>query len=419
MRQFILIFTALAIVAASAAISCTGTTTGPHSVLELPAGEGNSRNSEGDFIILKGGDILFAYSKFLSGKGDDHDRCVIAARVSADKGETWSEEDRVIATNEAEPEGNVMSVSLLRLKDGRIALFYLQKVHGDTEAIATKVMMKTSSDEGETWSEETDCTAGMTLGYRVVNNARAIRLDSGRILLPVAWHRFHGDGDYDMDGDAELYGLWSDDEGKTWNRGEGFYIDEAANPDGSGVTGIQVPGCKENQLCELAKSGGDEASKAMPGKRVVTQEPGVIELSDGSVLMYIRADTGYQWYATSCDGGETWGCLRPAPFTGPLSPATMRRLADGRLLLIWNDHEGREDLGRARTPLALATSTDEGLSWPAKKILEGSYDPENRTHYHYCYTAALELKDRILLAYCAEDNLKHLRITSVPLNWLP
>lgn len=413
MRHIGSFFAALTISAAFALVSCTSTPTEPHSVLELPAGEGNSRNSEGDFIILKGGDILFAYSKFLSGKGDDHDRCVIAARVSKDKGETWSSEDRIIATNEVEPEGNVMSVSLLRLNDGRIALFYLQKIAGDTETIATRVMMKTSSDEGQTWSEETDCTAGMPLGYRVVNNARIIRLKSGRVLIPVAWHRFHGTGDYDMDNDAELYCIWSDDDCATWQRGKGYYIDEM-----EGKVGKYVPGCKENQLCKLAKASDED--KAPAGKRVITQEPGIIELNDGSVLMYIRANTGYQWYASSRDGGETWEDLRPAPYVGPLSPATMRRLADGRLLLIWNDHEGREEeLGRARTPLTLAISTDEGQSWPARKILEGSYDPENRTHYHYCYTATLELKDRILLAYCAEDNLKHLRITSVPLNWLP
>lgn len=396
----------IAIAFALAAAACTPAE--PHSVLELPASEGNSRNSEGDFLILEGGRILFAYSRFLSGKGADHDRCVIAARVSDDKGETWSTEDRILATNEVEPDGNVMSVSLLRLKDGRIALFYLQKIAGDTEKLATRVMMKTSADEGETWSEEKDCTSGMPLGYRVVNNARVTRLSSGRVLIPVAWHRFHGTGSYDMDADAELYGLWSDDDCETWQRGEGFYIDEA------GGTGMMVAGTRENQLCNL-----DPEQNGNSARRVQTQEPGVIELKDGSVLMYIRADTGYQWYATSRDGGNTWTDVRPAPYEGPLSPATMRRLADGRLLLIWNDHEGRGDLGQARTPLALATSTDEGASWPSRKLLEDSFDPDSRTRYHYCYAAALELRDRLLLAYCAEDNLRHLRITSVPLKWLP
>ena len=237
------------------------------------------------------------------------------------------------------------------------------------------------TDEGKTWSGETDCTAGMELGYRVVNNARVIRLQSGRVLIPVAWHR-----------------------------SEGFYIDETGEK-----AGVMVEGCKENQLCRLKAAG------ALPEghRRVVTQEPGVIQLADGSVMMYIRADTGYQWYAISHDDGTCWSEVKAAPFEGPLSPATMMRLADGRLLLVWNDHEGRGDLGSARTPLTVAISEDEGASWPARKILEGSYDPEAVRHFHYCYTAALELNDRLLLAYCAEDNLQHLRITSVPLKWLP
>lgn len=35
----------------------------PHSVLELAHSEGNCRNSEGDFIRLSDGRLLFAYSK--------------------------------------------------------------------------------------------------------------------------------------------------------------------------------------------------------------------------------------------------------------------------------------------------------------------------------------------------------------------
>lgn len=243
------------------AVSCAAPE--PHSVLELPPCEGNSRNSEGAFLPLNDGSILFAYSKFTGGRGDDHDRCVIAARRSSDKGETWTSEDEIIAVNEVEPEGNVMSVSLLRLQDGNVALFYLQKIAGDGEAVATRVMMKTSADEGKTWSGETDCTAGMELGYRVVNNARVIRLQSGRVLIPVAWHRFHGTGDYDMDGDAELYTIWSDDDCKTWHRSEGFYIDETGEK-----AGVMVEGCKENQLCRLKAAG------ALPEghRRVVTQD---------------------------------------------------------------------------------------------------------------------------------------------------
>ncbi len=95
-------------------------------VLELPAGPGNPRNSEGSFVALKDGRILFAYSRY-RGAMDwaDHATADIAARTSADGGRTWSQDDRIIVPNEGRL--NVMSASLLRLADGRVALFYLRK----------------------------------------------------------------------------------------------------------------------------------------------------------------------------------------------------------------------------------------------------------------------------------------------------
>ena len=46
----------------------------------LPPGKGNPRNSEGDFIQLKDGRIMFVYSHF-SGGGSDHAAGHLAARV--------------------------------------------------------------------------------------------------------------------------------------------------------------------------------------------------------------------------------------------------------------------------------------------------------------------------------------------------
>ena len=97
-------------------------TVGKEIVLRLePTGE-NPRNSEGDFIQLENGRILFIYTKFTGGSGD-HAGAHLVSRFSDDKGRTWSKEDVEVVANEGSM--NVMSVSLLRLADGRIALFYL------------------------------------------------------------------------------------------------------------------------------------------------------------------------------------------------------------------------------------------------------------------------------------------------------
>ena len=69
----------------------------PKLVLRLGTDAENCRNSEGDFILLRNGDILFAYSKYLKGRGDDHDMALIAARRSFDGGEHWTTNDVVLA----------------------------------------------------------------------------------------------------------------------------------------------------------------------------------------------------------------------------------------------------------------------------------------------------------------------------------
>ena len=97
---------------------------GPVLTLDLPPKADNPRNTEGSFVGLKDGCLLYAYSKFTGGSSD-HATAHIAARYSADGGFTWSAEDVVLAANDAGM--NVMSVSFLRLRSGEIALFTVRK----------------------------------------------------------------------------------------------------------------------------------------------------------------------------------------------------------------------------------------------------------------------------------------------------
>ena len=94
-------------------------------VLQLDPSPTNGRNSEATFITLKNGRILLVWSKFDTGNHSDFGSCVIAARHSDDEGKTWSSRDEVLVGKEGG--SNMMSPSLLRLKDGRIALLTLKK----------------------------------------------------------------------------------------------------------------------------------------------------------------------------------------------------------------------------------------------------------------------------------------------------
>ena len=66
---------------------------------------------------------------------------------------------------------NVMSVSLLRLQNGEIALFYLRK--NSTEDCIP--MMRISKDEARTWSDPIPCITDRK-GYFVLNNDRVVQL---------------------------------------------------------------------------------------------------------------------------------------------------------------------------------------------------------------------------------------------------
>src|SRR5881394_1216716 len=150
----------------------------------LAPGNNNPRNSEGDFMPLNNGILMFVYSRFTGGSGDDG-RADLAAIYSGDGGKSWSLRYEPVLEHEGKQ--NVMSVSLLRLGESEIALFYLRK---NSEADCVP-MMRLSTDEGRTWNDPVACVVDD--GYYVLNNDRALRLKSGRLLLPLARHARNGE----------------------------------------------------------------------------------------------------------------------------------------------------------------------------------------------------------------------------------
>lgn len=345
----------------------------PHVVLVLAPGPGNPRNSEGDFIELRDGRLMFAYSRFVGGRGD-HDRAVIAARYSADGGKTWTDSDRILVSDEGQ--WNVMSVSLLRLRDGRIALFYLRK----NSLTDCRPVVRFSQDEGSSWSEPRLCIDDM--GYYVLNNDRARLLSSERLILPVALHNKPDYSQPDWNGQIMCY--LSDDQGISWRRSRSIL------------------------------TASDES-----GKRLTAQEPGVVELKDGRLMMFVRSNAGCQLLSYSHDGGETWTPLVRSSIISPLSPASIERIPQtGDLLLVWNDHSNiPAELAGKRTPFHVAISKDDGTTWEASKMIAG--DP----HGWYCYTAITFVGDYVLLGHCAGDRrttggLGETHVTRFPVKWL-
>ncbi len=365
-----------------------------NTVFQLDPTAQNARNSEGAFLTLNDGRILYAWSKFTSERSHDNEPSIIASHISSDGGHTWPDEERILARPERGAH-NLMSVSLLRLQNDRILLLYASKTHLATGNVRCIPCVRFSDDEGETWSDEKEVTASSD--YHVVNNDRLIQLKDGTLIVPVALHRRRLASSGEANGvlgfsyAALIFFFISRDGGETWLESENSFY--RCFPGGGGL-----------------------------------QEPGVIELSDGRLWAWARnswqqGDAGRrQWQAFSEDGGRIWSEPEPSVFVSPCSPLSMKRIpSTGDLLAVWNDHSGRFPLPpqlNERRPLACAISSDEGATWKHHQLLDDAYE------HGFHYIAIHFTDDAVLLAYCAGGPrpemgwLQRLRIQRIPLTEL-
>lgn len=154
-------------------------------------------------------------------------------------------------------------------------------------------------------------------------------------------------------------------------------------------------------------------------EKVLTQEPGLVELKGGNILMLIRSDIGVQCISYSKDKGETWSPVERSNIKSPVSPASIERIpSTGDLLLVWNNNDGEDSaIKDKRTPLTVAISKDEGKTWERIKNIEDDADG------WYCYIAIHFIGKDVLLGYCAGSSSKgtHLSVTRVNklrLDWI-
>lgn len=330
-------------------------------VHQIPPGEDNPRNSEGAFLRGKQGEILFAYSKYHGTSRHDHGDCNIALIASYDEGETWTE-PRLIARADEFGVGNIMSVSAMEQKNGDLAFYFLIKENN----MATTLGRTVSKDGVSFVAERCDCL--FPERYYVVNNDRLVRLSSGRIVAPAAYNtleQVHADGCFGY----VTTMLYSDDDGKTF--------------------------CKADQELHTVP----DRLNRLTGY----QEPGVIELADGSIYCWIRTRYGCQYECTSPDG-DLNHFTQPAAsfFSSPTSPMQIKKY-DSVLYSIYNPipkYNGRPEHPGVwgRTPIVIRKSVDEGESFGVLNTVED--DPTRG----YSYPAMFRTKDGcLLLAYCRGD----------------
>ena len=336
----------------------------PFEYFIAPAGEGNNRNSEADMVVLRDGRVMLAWIDFYTSAGSDWGSARISAKVSRDKGETWGDK---FTLQENIGEMNVMEPDLLRLKSGKILFLFCRK----NSPADCAPMVRVSSDDAKTFSAPKPMAITPSPSYTGFNHDRAIQLKTGRILMPVFYTT-----DYRVDPRIRSRVYYSDDEGASWKPSE---------------TILDLPQTKHG-----------------------AQEPGVIELKDGRVMLWVRTELGRIYKSYSKDRGVTWSDLEAvANLDSPLSPQSIKRHPKtGDLVLVWNNSPGPK-----RWPLTAAISRDEGLTWTHVKNVD---ETANAT---FAYTSIEWLKDRALLTYYVEQQPRvkeprwSLKLKAVPLDW--
>lgn len=293
----------------------------------------------GSVIELKDGRLLWTW-----GSGGTKDP-LLYGNHSTDGGKTWSDPVPLVHDN-GEPVHGRFNTSLVRMKSGKLGQAFQTTGH---------LFFQVSSNEGKSWSPAVMVhPEGQHVAF---TNDRAIVLESGRIVLPVYTilngptlperkshvQRFGATFDVTTGAMAYCYAIFSDDEGKTWAQSENVVFVALEK----GARGIYS-----------------------------SEEPSIVELSDGKLLMHIRTSLGRTYRSISTDHGLTWGETSPTPLVGPPAPCGLYRIPKSNdVLAIWTQVSSYELMqGLYRHRLTCAVSSDGGQTWQHFRNLESLDD---------------------------------------------
>lgn len=331
----------------------------------IPAHVGNHRNSEASILELEPHRLLLAWTEFYTPNGGDWRPARISAMTSRDCGRTWSHK-RVLQPNIGKM--NVMEANLLRLHNSRIFFVFARK----NSPADCAPMFRVSLDNGRTFSPPQAIPVNPRPSYYTINNDRVIQLRSGRILVPLAYTR-----DYRLSHRFRTRVYYSDNGGNSWKASKSV-LDVQQSPVGA-------------------------------------EEPGVVQLRNGKVMLWVRTSAGHPYQSYSDDDGVTWSPLKPMAVPAPPSPQAIKRIpAKGDLLMIWNNSP------TMRFPLAAAISKDNGHTWQNIRNLDADAD------HTYAYPSITFVNNWAFFTYYsgppvgkpARDPSWSLKLKRVPIKWL-
>jgi len=298
---------------------------------------------------LDNGDLLVSY---YGGTGEYEDDSKVHALRRPIDSDTWTD-PVVIADTPFQGEGNPV---VWQAPDGLVWLFYVQR-YGDTWSEA-RVKAKISRDGAETWSDSMNLTfekGTMVRGLPIV-------LNDGDYLLPLYHETGH---DHSRVGpDTTSFFLRHNPETRTWTETNKVHSDNGnlqAEP-------VQID---DDYLFAFARRGGG----------------------------YGPDETGYIIRMESRDGGHTWSRGANTEFPNPNAAISLIKLENGHLVLAYNHSMN------ARTPLTVALSKDDGVTWPYSRNIA---DDENT----YGYPMLVQTRDGLIRLLYTTDHRKSIKIAS-------
>ena len=323
-------------------------------VVKVPKRRYGYRGMPGDIELLGDGRLLLSYTSY-------DPEGTIWGRHSKDQGRTWGPEFVLFAKPTEGEKANLAAPSFLRLGNGDLLATYMY-IAGATPRYAHNYYRR-SKDDGKTWSEQYNYTPFP--GYNLVHNDKPIQLSTGRIIAPLEMEFREEGGDHRG---YVSYTFYSDDNGLSWYR-------------------------SKNRINVLP---------------VEAQEPHVVELKDGRLMMLCRTYSGYVVRSYSDDQGESWSAgehLKDLSLPPNSSALNVKRIPSTGDLLLLRCSDG---VNRLRTPFVSAISRDEGETWANQRVIAGSREDD------YGYPSLLFLDGFAIISYHRRDGL---HVARIPIDW--
>ena len=343
--------------------------------------------------------------------------------VCESEGEIWCAHGPTIAENQ---DGSLVAAWFAGLPDTmlgwegftEVQVLHARKVRDDP-VIESAIHIARSEDGGKSWGsheilEDTPKHA---------NQLPVFFFDPDNVL----WLTYVTDlGGNWCRGGGYMFFKKSTDGGKTWS--EGTQMDIPVHPhlhivckpvflnDGTMVFVADDEtsgGGLGSSRAIISTDGGKSwiAQQTVEEKGVKLREPTVVQLSDGSLLMYMRSHpvTIWErkiWESRSTDGGKTWSKPKPTELPNNDSMIDVIRMRNGNFLMAYNPTD-RLDWPYCRTPLTIAISKDDCTTWRDILTVESS------EHYFFSYPTIFQGEGdtvHLVYTYC-RDRIRYAHLT--------